>query len=136
MMGNMLPDSQLADIIAGNVPDLIGIWLYGSVAKGVDTPESDLDIAILAQKSLPFDKRLSLSADLERQTRRDVDLIDLRKAPTVLRKEIIANGRRIHCVDLEACEIFEDFIFADYARLNEERAGILEDIFQRGSIHG
>jgi predicted nucleotidyltransferase len=132
----MIPDSQLTDVIVTSVPDLIGIWLYGSVAKGVDTTESDLDIAVLAQKSLTFETRLSLTAALERQTNRDVDVVDLSTAPAVLRKEVIANGRRIHCADEHTCEIFEDFVFADYARLNEERAGILEDVFQRGSIHG
>ncbi|MCW8957717.1 MAG: nucleotidyltransferase domain-containing protein [Gammaproteobacteria bacterium] len=132
----MITDSQLADIIVRKVPDLIGIWLYGSVAKGMDAPDSDLDIAILTQSPLPFDKRLSLSAELERQTRRDVDLVDLHTASTVLRKEIIANGKRIHCREEHACETFEDFVYSDYARLNEERAGILEDIFRRGSIHG
>ena len=32
-------------------------------------------------------------------------------------------------------ERFEDFVFASYARLNEERRGILEDIRRRGRIH-
>ena len=136
MMKAMVSDSHLTEIIASRIPDLIGIWIYGSVAKGVDTPESDLDIAVLAQESQSFANRLSLSAILEREARRQVDVVDLRTAPTVLRKEIIANGRRIHSADDQACEKFEDFVFADYARLNEERAGILEDIFRRGSIHG
>lgn len=28
-------------------PDALGVWLYGSVARGHDTPDSDLDVAIV-----------------------------------------------------------------------------------------
>lgn len=128
--------TALTETITNRISGLIGIWLYGSVAKGEETPESDLDIAFLAREPLPQLDRLELATGLMMQIGRDVDLVDLRTAPAVLRKEIIAHGRRIYCAEIMACETFEDFAFADYARLNEERAGIMEDIFERGSIHG
>jgi len=118
------------------IPDLLGVWVYGSVAKAEDTPESDLDLAFLAQHSLTHEQRIALANELMKQIGRDVDLVDLSIAPTVLRKEIIAYGRRIYCGETLSCETFEDFVFADYARLNEERAEILNDIFQKGSVHG
>jgi hypothetical protein len=31
---------------------------------------------------------------------------------------------------------FLDRVYSDYARLNEERAAILDDVRRRGSIHG
>ncbi len=67
---------------------------------------------------------------------RDVDLIDLNQASTVMRMQVISKGQRIYCSNEQSCEMFEDFVFSDYARLNEERAGILEDIGQRGAVYG
>ena len=128
--------TALKETIAKRLSGLIGIWVYGSVAKGEDTSKSDLDIAVLANAPVPFDKLLDLSVSLMQQVGCDVDFVDLRVAPSVLRKEVIAKGRRIYCADWAACETFEDFVFSDYARLNEERAGILDDIFQRGSVYG
>ncbi len=53
-----------------------------------------------------------------------------------MRMQVISKGQRIYCSNEQSCEMFEDFVFSDYARLNEERAGILEDIGQRGAVYG
>ena len=67
---------------------------------------------------------------------RDVDLIDLQQASTVMRIQVISTGERLYCSDEHACELFEDFVYSSYAHFNEERAGILRDIAQRGSVYG
>ncbi|MCC5862855.1 MAG: hypothetical protein JJT93_13220 [Gammaproteobacteria bacterium] len=48
------------------------------------------------------------------------------------------SGRRLFCAEghEEHVEAFETFVYADYARLNEERAGILQDVLARGRVHG
>lgn len=51
-----------------------------------------------------------------------------------MRSQVISTGKRLYCGDRLACERFEDYVYAAYARLNEERRGILEDIRQRGTI--
>lgn len=67
---------------------------------------------------------------------RDVDLVDLRAASTVLRARVIAEGERLFCAAESLCAEFEDVAFSAYARLNEERRAILQDIQQRGSVYG
>ncbi|MBM3274536.1 MAG: hypothetical protein FJZ00_05260 [Candidatus Sericytochromatia bacterium] len=62
--------------------------------------------------------------------------VDLAEATTVFAAQIIANGERLFCADETACDTFEAHALADYARLNEERRPILEDIKVRGSVHG
>jgi hypothetical protein len=66
---------------------------------------------------------------------RDVDLVDLLAASTVLRAQVIAYGERLYCGAQFACETFENYVFASYARLNEERDAILRDIRQRGQVY-
>lgn len=64
-----------------------------------------------------------------------MDLIDLSQASTVMRAQIIAFGQRISGHDTEL-DSYECRALSDHARLNEERAGILEDIARRGRVHG
>jgi len=118
------------------IPSTLGVWLYGSFSKNEQRNESDIDIAFLAEEIPSFEKKMAVIVSLVKLSHRDIDLIDLNTAPTVLKKEIIAYGHRIFCTDAFLCDNFENRVFADYARLNEERSGILADIQQRGRIYG
>jgi hypothetical protein len=55
--------------------------------------------------------------------------------PTDLQAQIVFKGKRTLFAEFSQVEVFEDFIFSSYARLNEERRFILVDIQQRGSIY-
>jgi hypothetical protein len=81
-------------------------------------------------------KRFDLAAELARIVSRDVDVADLRSADSVFRAQVISTGERLFATDERASGIFEDFVYADYARLNEERKYILRDIRDRGSVYG
>ena len=122
----------LRDVVHG----LQAVYLFGSHATGQVHPGSDLDLAVLA--SIPMDdvERYDLAQTLAPHLDCNVDLIDLRAATTVLRMQVIAHGRCLYRGDAAAVEAFEDFVFSDYARLNEERAGIVEEIARRGAVHG
>ncbi len=85
-------DSLLAVLRAG--PPLRLAMLFGSAARGELRAHSDLDLAIL-----PQDSRLSLGAELGLQTAlaravgRNVDLVRLDLAPTLVRWQIARHGR-------------------------------------------
>ena len=59
---------------------LVSIILYGSVAKGTDTDESDIDIAIILKnaksQSLP-DKLVDLTLDLDLKYNKVFSVIDI-----------------------------------------------------------
>lgn len=115
---------------------LVAVYLFGSRASGQETAGSDFDIAVLADKPLGTRQQFELAQALADRLGCDVDLIDLHSASTVLRSQIIGHGRALYLEPIPELEAFQDFVFSDYARLNEERAGILQDIESRGSIHG
>jgi len=127
---------HMAKSIQEKLPDVEGIYVFGSTAKGMARPGSDIDLAVLSCTTLPVMDVWLLAQALARDAGMDVDLIDLRSASAVMRMQVITEGQRLICTDDEACTIFEDFVFSDYARLNEERAGILKDIQLRGSVYG
>ena len=50
--------------------------------------------------------------------------------------QIITTGVLLYEGDASARHVFEDFVYGRYARLNEERRGILERIAREGSVYG
>lgn len=137
--GSFVPtiiDRLLDHLIRRLGDELVGVWLYGSFASGDVRPDSDIDLAILTRRPLPGDRLRELALELIDLSGRDVDLVDLRQAPTVLQMQVISTGRRLYCRDRFACELFETHVFSDYVDLNERRADILGDIRRRGSVYG
>lgn len=130
------PHHDLVQMICTEIPEVLAIYLFGSHSLGLQHADSDIDLAILPKKKLSETEVWTLAQALAAKHSRDVDLIDLKQASTVMRMQVISKGQRLYCSDEESCEVFEDFVFSDYAHLNEERAGILQDIAQRGTVYG
>jgi predicted nucleotidyltransferase len=128
--------NNLVETILADIPDVLAIYLFGSRAAGSHHATSDIDLAILTKTGLPAVNVWQLAQRLAAKTSIDTDIIDMKNASTIMRMQIISQGERLYCSNEDDCERYEDFIFSDYARLNEERAEILEDIRQRGSVYG
>ncbi|MBM3268775.1 MAG: nucleotidyltransferase domain-containing protein [Candidatus Sericytochromatia bacterium] len=117
-------------------PDLWAIYLFGSRGRGGAGPASDIDLAILGPGPLPPVRLWDVAQDLASLARADADLVDLRKASTVLQAQVVSTGRRIYCSNERECDSFETYVLSSYARLNEERRDILRGILDRGSFRG
>lgn len=128
-------EPQIVEILRDALPDLQLIVLFGSRARGEGLGASDHDVAVLTQRPLPALRRFEIAESLASALGTDVDLIDLRAADTVLRSQVVTTGRVLHTAGGDDVEAFLDFVYADYARLNEERAAILRDVRERGHIH-
>lgn len=131
----MDPQPAVAVILAAD-PDAVAMYLFGSRARGDASAESDVDLAVLG--SAPFDPvaRFDLQERIAERLRASVDLVDLRTASTVLRVQVLEHGVLLHEGDPGARARFEAAALAAYARLNEERRGILEDVRRTGLVHG
>jgi len=127
---------RVAESIRAELPDVLGVYVFGSTATGSAREGSDVDLAVLAAERLPALRLWESAQSLACRIGCDVDLVDLRAASTVMRVQAIAHGERLVCVDAEACGAFEDFVYADFARLNEERAAILADVRKRRTVYG
>ena len=126
----------LVALIRKQFPDVIAIYRFGSWGTPAQHSGSDLDVAVLPVEPLTQELRWDLAQQLASLCGIDVDLVDLRTANTVIRSQIVTEGERLFCRDPQACASFENYVYVAYARLNEERRAILNDIKARGSVYG
>lgn len=132
----MLTDAQIAAFLRDAMPGLIAVYRFGSTAGGQTHAESDVDIAFLAAVPVEAVARFERQEQLAARLQRDVDLVDLSRASTVMRMQVISTGSLLAAFDPAAQERFEDLTYSAYARLNEERREILEQIRREGRVHG
>jgi predicted nucleotidyltransferase len=112
------------------------VYRFGTWGTDAERIDSDVDIAVLARMPLPIAQVWELAQQLATIAGRDVDLVDLRAASTVMAAQVVSQGDRLYCSDVRQCVEYENYIYSAYAHLNEERCDILRDIQNRGSIYG
>ncbi|MFT6865944.1 MAG: putative nucleotidyltransferase [Cyclobacteriaceae bacterium] len=112
------------------------IYIFGSTAEDNYTSISDVDLAVYADEALEILSLWDLKAKIANILNREVDLVDLKAANTVLQMQIISKGKRVYCENPSKMEVFESLIFSMYAQLNEDRAAILETISIDKKIYG
>lgn len=127
---------EIEETLRSALPELLAIYRFGSHGTGFERNDSDIDLAVLARQPCDATALWNLGQTLAAKLHRDVDLVDLRSASTVLRAQVVAYGERLSCTDPVECDAYEDYALSAYARLNEERRFITEDILRRGSVHG
>lgn len=76
-------------------------YLFGSVARGGQRPDSDIDVAVHFEPALPakerFERGLRLGGRLEIELGQQVDLVDLEEAPLrlagrILQERVVISG--------------------------------------------
>ncbi|MDD2366038.1 MAG: nucleotidyltransferase domain-containing protein [Desulfuromonadaceae bacterium] len=103
---------ELFTVFSKYQPAIITAYLFGSTAKGMTTPNSDIDIALLLDsndKTSGATLKFSIYADLCRTLKRnDIDLLLLNTSDNlILNDEIIRHGKVLYSTDNEAREKFE-----------------------------
>ena len=121
-----LTKKQTACIVRALAPFTpAAIYVFGSHGTPTRHPRSDIDIAFLPVSSTDALRVFQIAGNLSSELGGEVDLIDISRASTVMRKEVIRTGEAIHVADELAMREFEMRALSDYARLNEERHEVL-----------
>jgi uncharacterized protein len=116
------------------VPGLLAIYAFGSRIQGTAGPDSDLDLAVLVAGYADALALFDLAGDLADIVGCPVDLLDLRAASTVMQYQIISTGERWWAKDAQAA-LFEAAVLSEKTALDTARAGLLNDIQQRGTVY-
>ncbi|PKM10185.1 MAG: DNA polymerase III subunit beta [Gammaproteobacteria bacterium HGW-Gammaproteobacteria-3] len=76
-------------------PIILMAVLFGSLAKGEASRDSDLDLAIGADRPLEEHEKMQLIAELAEALGRPVDLVDIFSVGEPLLGQIVTRGKRI-----------------------------------------
>lgn len=96
-MGQVQDDllNQLRSVLKGAPEEVLAVYLYGSQARGTGQPGSDIDLAFWRRtQSAPrlADQPYGLAVALEAALGREVDLVELNRAPVDLVHEVLRDG--------------------------------------------
>jgi uncharacterized protein len=111
-------EAQLRKLLA-SFPAITLAVLFGSVAAGRARADSDLDIAVSAQRPLTAAEKIALTQALAETTGRPIDLIDLATVAEPLLGQIVQHGARLLGSDtlfanLISRHLFENADFMPY----------------------
>jgi uncharacterized protein len=130
-----LNEAAIVARLRQRLPDAVSIYLFGSVATGEAGPESDVDLAVLNDGRLDPVELWDIAGDIANMVNRDVDLVDLRTASTVLQNQIVTRGRRLYARDGQA-DVYEAFILSEKMALDVRNAPLMADILREGRVYG
>ena len=92
------PVPDIAARVKAALCDELGLKLailYGSAATGRMRAGSDVDIAVLFDRPLSAEQKMTLMSRLERELQRDVDLVDLFSLSGTILKQVLRQGRAL-----------------------------------------
>jgi len=129
-------DALVVEILRGALPDVAAIYRFGSTATGQAGKGSDVDVAVLPAAPLEPISRWNLQEGLALGLHRPVDLVDLLGASTVMRMQVLESAILLFDSDPATRLRFETAACSGYARLNEERRAILDQVRREGTVYG
>lgn len=132
----MITDSDILAAVREALPGVRRVYLFGSRAIGEEWPDSDLDLAVVLDGPADPVSLWMAGEDIASRLDVDVDLIDLLKADTVLKHQIVTNGKLLFTNDPVEAERYEIFILNDMMELNEARRPLIADIMREGRLNG
>lgn len=112
------------------------IILFGSYAKGRARDESDIDIAFLTDQKVDEYQSFCIAQELAGLIGKSTDCVNLHSVSTVFQVQVIGHGKVLYCRDETRRKYYFLRTLKEYALLNEERAVILKQIKERGTIYG
>ncbi len=104
-------ERALSEFVRQAISDFVALYRFSSQAKGTTHLEGDVGLAVHACHPIPALRRFELAQQLAAQLHRDVDLVDLPSASTVMRMQVISTGECLGAPSESARREFEMFAY-------------------------
>lgn len=100
-------------------PDIDGIWLYGSRARGTEDTNSDYDLAVIYKnyEHDPIERRTKpelQATDWQQQTGANISVVDISQAPLPLAYTVIQDNCLLHAKNISKCMETERIIMSKW----------------------
>ena len=108
-------------------PGILAAYLHGSMAKGTEHEDSDVDIAILAEpgQHISLQTRLEYAGELESVFHRPVDIGELSTHNLIYAKEVAVSGQQIFTTNPLESDRFLATCLSMYTDLQVQRKEVL-----------
>ena len=126
--------SELSAALAAD-PAVRLAYLFGSQARDDASPASDVDVAVWTEHRLSLMELGALAERLAHATGEQVDLVDLRTAPPLLCRQVVAEGEALLVRDAQLKLDFEIEAvrrYEDTRPLRATQQQLLKDLVNRG----
>ncbi|MGE5239275.1 MAG: type VII toxin-antitoxin system MntA family adenylyltransferase antitoxin [Chloroflexota bacterium] len=110
------------------------VFVFGSVMRGRQGPESDVDVAVLFEKVPTAHRLQSLRDDLSGLLGREVDIVVLNTASPIVRMQVLKHGTLVHKASESTFTRFFVQTVNEYYDLKQIRRQCEEEIL-RGRIY-
>lgn len=125
---HMSREESIVQVVLAEIPEIVGVYVFGSQAQHSARADSDYDIAFLTREPVRFESMslFDLSFKVSKVLSMEIDLINLHLASLDLRFEVVSKGKRIYCGDIEICDRFDMLSISMYQRFEEERKYVVQ----------
>jgi uncharacterized protein len=123
---------RVRSVLLQRLPDVQAIYVYGSFARGENRTDSDVDVAVLLPRGKQIADLLGVIGELSEALNCNADLVDVRRAGNILRKEILSDGITVYAREPEAVLGWEAEAMSEYAEHRERIREILAQFRETG----
>lgn len=109
---------------------ILAFYLYGSYGTKMQTPLSDVDLAILPMPEIRLDlqKELELSCQFEEiGDNEDINLINLARVPVTLQMNVVEGGKLLYCRDRILLTNFLEQVIRRYCDFETDLKSLYRD---------
>lgn len=116
---------------------IVSAYLYGSEASGHSGPGSDIDIALLYERSnVPsFSEKMEIEDKMTSALEKEVDLLILNTASPVIRMQVLRKGKKLFDFNHSVTNNFFVQTVNEYCDLKMTRS-VIEKSLGRTGIYG
>lgn len=128
--------TALVEMLRMRLDGLLAIYTFGSRVQGTADKHSDLDLAVLVRGYADPLVLWALASEAAEIAGCPVDLLDLRRASTVMQQQVLTKGERWWVAHGDEAGLFECAVLSEKLELDRARAALLRDIERDGRVYG
>ncbi|HPN70073.1 MAG TPA: nucleotidyltransferase domain-containing protein [Saprospiraceae bacterium] len=117
------------------IPGIELIYLFGSMADESNNPDSDIDLAFLSSEKISNVQRFDVQEKLASILNKNVDLVDVKTASTVMNFQIVSKGIKLYSKNEKKKADFELSAMGQYYDYKITMQPIFDQILRRGKVY-